>query len=68
MAASADARADAVEAQADVTATQLENQADAAKRAKTLTEEQEDELLEDYGEELLGYTYLEYENEVDSEG
>ena len=28
----------------------------------TLTEEQEDELLEDYGEELLGYTYLEYES------
>ena len=40
----------------------IEDQADAAIKAKTLTDEQEHELLEDYGEELLGYTYLEYEN------
>ncbi|WP_278912936.1 biosynthetic arginine decarboxylase [Deinococcus wulumuqiensis] len=46
----------------------IEDQADAAIGRGTLTQEQEHELLEDYGEELLGYTYLEYENEVDSEG
>lgn len=45
----------------------IEDQADAAIGRGTLTQEQEHELLEDYGEELLGYTYLEYENEVDSE-
>ncbi|WP_034385432.1 biosynthetic arginine decarboxylase [Deinococcus sp. YIM 77859] len=39
----------------------IEDQADAALAAGTLTAEQEQELLEDYGEELLGYTYLEYE-------
>lgn len=39
----------------------IEDQADAALAAGTLTPEQENELLEDYGEELLGYTYLEYE-------
>ncbi|WP_216321419.1 biosynthetic arginine decarboxylase [Deinococcus aestuarii] len=39
----------------------IEDQADAALGAGTLTPEQENELLEDYGEELLGYTYLEYE-------
>ncbi|THF69239.1 biosynthetic arginine decarboxylase [Deinococcus sp. Arct2-2] len=41
----------------------IEDQADAAIKAKMLTPEQETELLEDYGEELLGYTYLEYEEE-----
>lgn len=46
----------------------IEDQADEALKRGTLTQEQEHELLEDYGEELLGYTYLEYENEVDSEG
>ena len=38
---------------------------DQAAKARTqgqLTGEQEHELLEDYGEELLGYTYLEYES------
>ncbi|SEJ71476.1 arginine decarboxylase [Deinococcus reticulitermitis] len=40
----------------------IEDQADAAIKAGTLTAEQENELLEDYGEELLGYTYLEYES------
>lgn len=40
----------------------IEDQADAALKAGTLTTEQENELLEDYGEELLGYTYLEYES------
>ncbi|MBI0445390.1 MULTISPECIES: biosynthetic arginine decarboxylase [Deinococcus] len=39
----------------------IEDQADEALEAGTLTPEQEHELLEDYGEELLGYTYLEYE-------
>ncbi|WP_180970241.1 biosynthetic arginine decarboxylase [Deinococcus planocerae] len=39
----------------------IEDQADAALKVGTLTPEQENELLEDYGEELLGYTYLEYE-------
>ncbi|MDO4245717.1 MAG: biosynthetic arginine decarboxylase [Deinococcus sp.] len=41
----------------------IEDQADEAIKRGTLTQEQEHELLEDYGEELLGYTYLEYENE-----
>ena len=40
----------------------IEDQADAAIGRGTLTQEQEHELLEDYGEELLGYTYLEYES------
>ncbi|MFC6592349.1 biosynthetic arginine decarboxylase [Deinococcus lacus] len=40
----------------------IEDQVDAARRAGTLTPAQEYELLEDYGEELLGYTYLEYED------
>lgn len=40
----------------------IEDQADAAIKAGTLTAEEENELLEDYGEELLGYTYLEYES------
>lgn len=40
----------------------IEDQVDDALKAKTLTPEQENELLEDYGEELLGYTYLEYES------
>jgi arginine decarboxylase len=40
----------------------IEDQADAAIKKGTLTDEQEHELLEDYGEELLGYTYLEYES------
>ncbi|ACO45270.1 biosynthetic arginine decarboxylase [Deinococcus deserti] len=39
----------------------IEDQADAALKVGTLTPGQEHELLEDYGEELLGYTYLEYE-------
>ncbi|GGK30869.1 biosynthetic arginine decarboxylase [Deinococcus malanensis] len=39
----------------------IEDQADAALKVGTLTAGQEHELLEDYGEELLGYTYLEYE-------
>jgi len=39
----------------------IEDQADAALEAGTLTPQQENELLEDYGEELMGYTYLEYE-------
>ena len=39
----------------------IEEQADRAIAAGLLTDEQERELLEDYGEELLGYTYLEYE-------
>lgn len=41
----------------------IEDQADAAILANKLTTQQENELLEDYGEELLGYTYLEYESE-----
>lgn len=41
----------------------IEDQADEAIKRGTLTRDQEHELLEDYGEELLGYTYLEYENE-----
>ncbi|WP_414657548.1 biosynthetic arginine decarboxylase [Deinococcus sp. VB343] len=40
----------------------IEDQADEAIKRGTLTQEQEHELLEDYGEELLGYTYLEYES------
>lgn len=40
----------------------IEDQADEAILTQTLTTEQENELLEDYGEELLGYTYLEYES------
>lgn len=40
----------------------IEDQADAALKTGTLLPEQENELLEDYGEELLGYTYLEYES------
>ena len=39
----------------------IEDQADEAIKRGTLTQDQENELLEDYGEELLGYTYLEYE-------
>lgn len=39
----------------------IEDQADEAIKEGWLTDEQEVELLEDYGEELLGYTYLEYE-------
>lgn len=39
----------------------IEDQADEAIKDGFLTNEQEVELLEDYGEELLGYTYLEYE-------
>ncbi|ULH16638.1 biosynthetic arginine decarboxylase [Deinococcus sp. KNUC1210] len=39
----------------------IEEQADRAIVAGFLTDDQERELLEDYGEELLGYTYLEYE-------
>ncbi|WP_293908986.1 biosynthetic arginine decarboxylase [Deinococcus sp.] len=39
----------------------IEDQADEAIKDGFLTDEQEVELLEDYGEELLGYTYLEYE-------
>ncbi|KEF33353.1 MULTISPECIES: biosynthetic arginine decarboxylase [Deinococcus] len=39
----------------------IEDQADAALKAGTLPPDQEQELLDDYGEELLGYTYLEYE-------
>lgn len=41
----------------------IEDQADEAILANKLTTQQENELLEDYGEELLGYTYLEYESE-----
>ena len=39
----------------------IEDQADEAIKKGLLTDEQESEMLEDYGEELLGYTYLEYE-------
>ncbi|MFC4454954.1 biosynthetic arginine decarboxylase [Deinococcus sonorensis] len=39
----------------------IEEQTDRALEAGILTDEQERELLEDYDEELLGYTYLEYE-------
>jgi len=39
----------------------IENQTDRAIEAGILTTDQERELLEDYDEELLGYTYLEYE-------
>lgn len=40
----------------------IEDQTDEALKRGTLQPEQEHELLEDYGEELLGYTYLEYES------
>lgn len=40
----------------------IEDQADVALSRGMLKQEQEHELLEDYGEELLGYTYLEYES------
>jgi arginine decarboxylase len=40
----------------------IEDQADVAIKAGILTTDQENELLEAYGEELLGYTYLEYES------
>ncbi|ADY25759.1 Biosynthetic arginine decarboxylase [Deinococcus proteolyticus MRP] len=43
----------------------IEDQVDEALRAGHLTPVQEFELLEDYGEELLGYTYLEYEDGAD---
>ncbi len=39
----------------------IEDQTDRAIDAGILTTDQERELLEDYDEELLGYTYLEYE-------
>jgi arginine decarboxylase len=39
----------------------IEDQADAALKVGSLLPGQEQEMLEDYGEELLGYTYLEYE-------
>ncbi len=39
----------------------IEDQADEAIKEGWLTDQQEVEMLEDYGEELLGYTYLEYE-------
>ena len=39
----------------------IEDQTDRAIEAGILTADQERELLEDYDEELLGYTYLEYE-------
>lgn len=41
----------------------IEDQADEALREEWLSSEQESEFLEDYGEELLGYTYLEYEED-----
>lgn len=43
----------------------IEDQVDEALKAGHLTPVQEFELLEDYGEELLGYTYLEYEEGAD---
>ena len=43
----------------------IEDQVDEALKNGHLTPVQEFELLEDYGEELLGYTYLEYEEGAD---
>ncbi|ADV66885.1 biosynthetic arginine decarboxylase [Deinococcus maricopensis] len=41
----------------------IQEQSAKARKGGTLDPLQEHELLEDYDEELLGYTYLEYENE-----